>query len=162
MNSFKPNDFAELHWDGKKAMLPLIEGSAGERAVDISKLRDQTGLITLDSGYGNTGSCQSAITFIDGEKGILRYRGIPIETLAEQSSFVETAFLIIYGKLPTQAELASFSNHLTMHELIHDSSTIGSPSGEHWAEILRSEISWLFKWVSAIAFTRTTIHVQRS
>jgi citrate synthase len=73
------NDFAELNWDGKKAMLPLIEGSAGERAVDISKLRDQTGLITLDSGYGNTGSCQSAITFIDGEKGILRYRGIPLK-----------------------------------------------------------------------------------
>ena len=79
-------------WDGNKVMLPLIEGTAGERAIDISKLRDQTGLITLDNGYGNTGSCESAITFIDGEKGILRYRGIPIEELAEQSTFVETAF----------------------------------------------------------------------
>jgi citrate synthase len=92
--------FAELNWNDKKIMLPVIEGSAHEYAVDISKLRDQTGLITLDTGYGNTGSCRSSITFIDGEKGILRYRGIPIEELAEQSSFVETAFLIIYGKLP--------------------------------------------------------------
>src|SRR6266436_2347440 len=114
------NDFAELNWDGKKAMLPLIEGSAGERAVDISKLRDQTGLITLDSGYGNTGSCRSAITFIDGEKGILRYRGFPIEELAEKSNFVETAYLLIYGRLPTQAELTNFANQLTGHELIHE------------------------------------------
>src|SRR6476660_3314557 len=112
-NSSNSNDFAELHWDGKKAMLHLIEGSAGERAVDISKLRDQTGLITLDSGYGNTGSCQSAITFIDGEKGILRYRGIPIEELAEQSSFLEAAYLLIYGRLPTRPELRDFSELLT-------------------------------------------------
>jgi citrate synthase len=114
------NDSVELHWDGKKILLPLIEGSAGERAIDISKLRDETGLITLDNGYGNTGSCESAITFIDGEKGILRYRGIPIEELAEQSTFVETAYLIIYGKLPTQAELTHFCELLTAHELIHE------------------------------------------
>src|SRR5689334_13878342 len=94
------NEFAELHFDGKGAKLPLIEGTTGERAIDIGKLRDQTGLITLDSGYGNTGSCRSAITFIDGEKGILRYRGIPIEELAEKSNFIETAFLVIYGHLP--------------------------------------------------------------
>jgi len=138
------NDFAELNWDGKKAMLPLIEGSAGERAVDISKLRDQTGLITLDSGYGNTGSCKSAITFIDGEKGILRYRGIPIEELAEQSSFVETAFLIIYGKLPTHAELARFSDLLTTHELIHEDMKFhfeGFPPNAHPMAILSSMIN---------------------
>ena len=138
------DDFAELHWDGKKVTLPLIEGSAGERAVDISKLRDQTGLITLDSGYGNTGSCQSAITFIDGEKGILRYRGIPIEELAEQSSFVETAFLIIYGKLPTRAELARFSELLTMHELIHENMKFhfeGFPPNAHPMAILSSMIN---------------------
>ena len=143
-NSSNSNDFAELHWDGKKAMLPLIEGSAGERAVDISKLRDQTGLITLDSGYGNTGSCQSAITFIDGEKGILRYRGIPIEELAEQSSFVETAFLLIYGKLPTKAELARFSELLTMHELIHEDMKFhfeGYPPNAHPMAILSSMIN---------------------
>jgi citrate synthase len=138
------NDFAELNWDGKKAMLPLIEGSAGERAVDISKLRDQTGLITLDSGYGNTGSCKSTITFIDGEKGILRYRGIPIEELAEQSSFVETAFLIIYGKLPTHAELARFSDLLTTHELIHEDMKFhfeGFPPNAHPMAILSSMIN---------------------
>src|SRR6202007_1618100 len=107
------NEQAEITWDGKKVVLPLITGTAAERAIDISKLRDDTGLITLDSGYGNTGSCTSAITFIDGEKGILRYRGIPIEELAERSSFIETAFLIIYGKLPTHAELRVFSSLLS-------------------------------------------------
>jgi citrate synthase len=138
------NDFAELNWDGKKAMLPLIEGSAGERAIDISKLRDQTGLITLDSGYGNTGSCRSSITFIDGEKGILRYRGIPIEELAEQSNFVETAFLIIYGKLPTHAELAKFSRLLTTHELIHEDMKFhfeGFPPNAHPMAILSSMVN---------------------
>jgi citrate synthase len=138
------NETAELHWDGKKTTLPMIEGSAGERAVDISKLRDQTGIITLDSGYGNTGSCQSAITFIDGEKGILRYRGIPIEELAEQSSFVETAFLIIYGKLPSRAELAHFSELLTMHELIHENMKFhfeGFPPNAHPMAILSSMIN---------------------
>jgi hypothetical protein len=103
------NEQAELHWDGNKTALPLITGTAGERAIDISKLRDQTGLITLDSGYGNTGSCKSAVTFIDGEKGILRYRGIPIEQLAEQSTFLETAYLLIYENLPSHAELRRFS-----------------------------------------------------
>ena len=93
------NEYAELDGNGKKTVLPLIEGTAGERAIDISKLRDQTGLITLDTGYGNTGSCQSAITFIDGEKGILRYRGIPIEELAEQSTDE-------LGRDPTDEELA--------------------------------------------------------
>jgi len=125
-------------------MLPLIEGSAGERAVDISKLRDQTGLITLDSGYGNTGSCQSAITFIDGEKGILRYRGIPIEVMAEQSTFVETAFLIIYGKLPTRVELGHFSDLLTTHELIHEDMKVhfeGFPPNAHPMAILSSMIN---------------------
>jgi citrate synthase len=138
------NEFAELHWDGSKAKLPLIEGSAGERAVDISKLRDQTGLITLDSGYGNTGSCRSAITFIDGEKGILRYRGIPIEVIAEQSTFVETAYLIIYGKLPTRAELARFSDLLSKHQLIHEDMKAhfeGFPPNAHPMAILSSMIN---------------------
>ena len=138
------NEFAELHWDGSIAKLPLIEGSAGERAVDISKLRDQTGLITLDSGYGNTGSCRSAITFIDGEKGILRYRGIPIEVIAEQSTFIETAYLIIYGKLPTRAELARFSDLLSKHELIHEDMKAhfeGFPPNAHPMAILSSMIN---------------------
>jgi citrate synthase len=138
------NDSVELHWDGKKLMLPLIEGSAGERAVDISKLRDQTGLITLDNGYGNTGSCESTITFIDGEKGILRYRGIPIEELAEDSTFVETAYLIIYGKLPTQAELTRFCELLTANELIHEDMKFhfeGFPPNAHPMAMLSSMIN---------------------
>ena len=138
------NNPVELHWDGKKISLPLIEGSAGERAIDVSKLRDQTGLITLDNGYGNTGYCESAITFIDGEKGILRYRGIPIEELADESTFVETAFLIIYGKLPTQAELTHFRELLTAHELIHEDMKFhfeGFPPNAHPMAMLSSMIT---------------------
>ncbi len=109
---------AELILNGKSSALPIIEGTEGERAVDISSLRDQTGYITLDDGYGNTGSCKSRITFIDGEKGILRYRGIPIEELAEKSTFIEVAHLIIMGKLPNSDELRRFSDLLTENELL--------------------------------------------
>ncbi|MFW6033430.1 MAG: citrate/2-methylcitrate synthase, partial [Phycisphaeraceae bacterium] len=80
--------------------LPVVVGTENEHAVDISQLRNRTGYITLDEGFGNTGSCQSGVTFIDGEKGILRHRGIPIEQLAEQSTFIETAMLLIWGELP--------------------------------------------------------------
>jgi citrate synthase len=138
------NEQAELSWDGKKATLPLVTGSLGERAIDVSKLRDQTGLITLDSGYGNTGSCKSAITFIDGEKGILRYRGIPIEQLAEKSSFLETAYLIIYEKLPNHAELRQFSDLLAKHELMHEDMKVhfeGFPPNAHPMAILSSMIN---------------------
>ena len=93
--------------------LPLVVGTEGERAIDIRQLRDQTGLITLDPGYGNTGSCQSAITFVDGERGILRYRGIPIEQFENDPNFVEVAWLLICGQLPTRAEYARFSEELT-------------------------------------------------
>jgi citrate synthase len=93
--------------------LPLIKGSEGERAIDVSRLRADSGLITLDPGYGNTGSCESAITFIDGEKGILRYRGIPIEQFGDNPNFVEVAWLLIFGQLPTQDEYSTFSSDLT-------------------------------------------------
>src|SRR5579883_1928099 len=98
------NGQATLQLDGKQFNFPVVIGTEGEKAVDISALRAQTGYITLDDGYGNTGSCESRITFIDGEKGILRYRGIPIEELAEKSTSIETAFLLIYGHLPTRPE----------------------------------------------------------
>ena len=84
--------------------LPIIEGTEGERAIDIAKLRGETGYITYDPGYGNTGSCRSSITFIDGAKGILRYRGYPIEQLAEKSNYLEVAYLSLFGELPTKDE----------------------------------------------------------
>ena len=109
-----------LTWNGRNAELPVVEGSEGERAVDIGTLRSQTGMITLDPGYGNTGSCTSAITYLDGERGILRYRGYPIEQLAQQSSFLEVAYLLIHGELPTQAQLDPFVANVTHHTLIHE------------------------------------------
>jgi citrate synthase len=111
---------AKLILDGKEYEFPVTVGSEGEVGIDISKLRDKTGAITVDDGYGNTGACSSAITFIDGDKGILRYRGYPIEEIAEQASFVETAFLLIYGHLPNAAELADWKQKLTRHSLIHE------------------------------------------
>ena len=94
--------------DGSTVDLPVVIGTEGEPSVDISKLRAQTGYVTLDDGYGNTGSCLSNITFIDGDKGILRYRGYPIEALAEKSSFIEAAQLLIWGELPTETERRRF------------------------------------------------------
>jgi len=113
-------EFVKLIYGDKEYQLPLVVGTEGEKAVDISKLRQETGLITLDTGYGNTGSCTSNITYMDGEKGILRYRGIPVEQLAEQSSFKETAYLLINGKLPSQKELTEFSVLLNDHSLVHE------------------------------------------
>src|SRR5262245_45576416 len=111
---------ARIDLDGKTYDLPIVTGSEGEKALEISSLRDNTGYITLDDGYANTGSCTSAITFIDGEKGILRYRGIPIEELAENSTFVETAYLLIYGRQPNRPELRTFSELLTQNENLHE------------------------------------------
>jgi citrate synthase len=111
---------AKLLIDGQTFELPIIEGTEGERAIDISKLRQETGLITLDPGYANTGSCQSSITFMNGEKGVLRYRGIPVDQLAKHSTFVETAYLLINGELPTRRELTRFSVLLNDHSLVHE------------------------------------------
>ena len=135
---------AELTLNGKTTKLPVIEGTEQERAIDISALRDRTGYITLDDGYANTGSCQSRITFIDGEKGILRYRGIPIEELAEKSTFIEVAHLIIMGKLPNRAELRTFSELLTQNKLLHESMKHhfeGFPANAHPMAILSSMIN---------------------
>jgi len=111
---------AKLGLDGNEYELPTTEGSEGEVGIDIASLRKQSGAITLDTGYGNTGSCKSAITFIDGEKGILRYRGYPIEQVAESARFVEVCYLLIYGDLPTKDQLEKFSRRLTRHTLIHE------------------------------------------
>lgn len=135
---------AKLILDGKEYKLPVVEGTEHEKAVDISKLRAETGYITLDDGYGNTGSCQSKITFIDGEKGILRYRGIPVEELAEHSIFAETAYLVIFGELPTKEQLDHWSQLLTEHELLHESLRHhfeGFPPDAHPMAILSSMIN---------------------
>jgi citrate synthase len=111
---------AKLIVDEKTYEFPIIVGTEGERAIDITALRRQSGLITYDPGYANTGSCKSSITFMDGERGILRYRGYPVEELAEHSTFVETAYLLINGEMPTRKELTRFSVMLNDHSLVHE------------------------------------------
>lgn len=140
------SDFAELHYGGQVYKLPVIEGTEKEKAIDISKLRADSGLITIDPGFKNTGSTTSAITFLDGEEGILRYRGYPIEQLAEKSSFLEVSYLIIYGKLPSAAELDKWTTEITHHTLIHeDFKRIleGFPSNAHPMGVLSSLVTSL-------------------
>jgi citrate synthase len=116
----KKTEIAYLTIEGITHELPVIRGSEGERGIDITRLRAQSGCITFDPGFANTGSCTSAITFVDGEKGILRYRGYPIEQLAAQGSFIETAMLLIFGELPSQAEREAFRRMLADEELLHE------------------------------------------
>jgi citrate synthase len=138
--------YVTLHYAGREFRLPLVEGAHGEKAIDISRLRQETGLITLDPGYANTGSCRSAITFVDGERGILRYRGIPVEQLAERSTFKETAYLLINGLLPTQKELTRFSVLLNDHSLVHEDMKIfyqNFPRSSHPMGILSAMVNAL-------------------
>jgi len=109
-----------ITFQGKTFEFPLVEGTFGEKGIDISTLRSTTGLVTFDPGYMSTGSCTSDITFLDGEKGILLYRGIPIEQLADKSNFVETAYLLIHGELPTKDELSYFNHHIVHHSMVHE------------------------------------------
>jgi citrate synthase len=137
-------DTARLVIDGATQDLSVVVGTEGERALDISRLRDTTGYVTLDEGYMNTGSCSSAITFVDGEKGILRYRGIPIEQLAVRSTFLETCWLLIYGELPTRTQLDCWSNLFTKYEMIHEGlyrHFDGFPSTGHPMAILSAMIN---------------------
>src|SRR5688572_20228056 len=125
LNASAPNtapstETAKLQLPDQTIDLPIVVGSEDEKAVNIIKLRDATGYITLDSGYGNPGSCTSSVCFIDGDKGILRYRGYPIEQLAEQSTFVETAYLLIWGELPNRSQLAKWSAMFTEHAMLHE------------------------------------------
>jgi citrate synthase len=150
---------ARLELDGKTIELPITVGTEGERAIRITGLRDSSGYITLDDGYGNTGSCTSGITFIDGDKGILRYRGIPIEELAEKSRFAETAYLLIYGHLPTEAELTDFSRLLTQNENLHEDMKHhfeGFPSTAHPMAILSAMINASSCYYPGMAMNSTT------
>ena len=114
------SETAKLILGDKTYEFPVIEGTESEKAIDISKLRDQTGYVTLDIGYKNTGATTSSITFLDGEQGILKYRGYPIEQLAEKSSFIEVAYLLIKNELPTQAQLTDFQYQISRHTLVHE------------------------------------------
>ena len=137
---------AELHYNGKVYELPVVTGSENEDALDISKLRGQSGLITLDRGFKNTGSTESSITFLNGEEGILRYRGYSIEELAEKSTFLEVSFLLIYGELPTDIELEKFTTDISSHNLVHEdvkSILDGYPSKAHPMGVLSSLVSAL-------------------
>lgn len=137
------SDSAKLFYNGQEFEFPVIIGTENEPAIDIAKLRSDTGLITIDSGFKNTGSTTSSITFLDGEEGILRYRGYRIEDLAEKSSFMEVAYLLIYGELPTQAQFGDFTKQITYHTLVHeDIKKIldGFPSNAHPMGVLSSLI----------------------
>ncbi|HKE17636.1 MAG TPA: citrate synthase [Kofleriaceae bacterium] len=137
------SETAKLILGGREYELPVIEGTEAEKAIDIRKLRATTKAITLDSGYMNTGSTTSAITFLDGERGVLRYRGIPIEQLAEHSTFAETSYLLIYGELPTSSQLERFRTLLTRHSIIHEDMKHfyeGFPNNGHPMSILSSMV----------------------
>ncbi|MFC1815142.1 citrate synthase [Thermodesulfobacteriota bacterium] len=139
-------EYVKLIVAGKTYELPVVIGTEGEKAIDITTLRQMSGLITLDPGFANTGSCISAITYMDGEKGILRYRGIPIEQLAEHSSFRETVYLLINGNLPTQEQLNRMSIRLNDHSLVHEDMRTfyqNFPRGSHPMGILSSMVTAL-------------------
>jgi citrate synthase len=140
------SETVKLEFEGKTYQFPVVTGTEGEKAIDISQLRSKTGLITLDPGYANTGSCKSSITFMDGEEGILRYRGIPVEQLAEHSSFIETAYLLINGRLPTGKELKEVSILFNDHSLVHEDMQFfyqNFPRGAHPMGILSSMVNAL-------------------
>ncbi len=150
---------AQLHYDGKVYELPIVEGTENELALDISKLRDQSGLVTLDIGYKNTGATRSAITFLDGDLGILRYRGYSIEELAEKASFLEVAHLLIYGDLPNQATFEKFKKDITLHTLVHEDMRKifdGFPASAHPMGVLSSLVC------SLTAFYPASLNPNRS
>ncbi|UDQ98241.1 citrate synthase [Lentisphaerota bacterium WC36G] len=139
-------NFAELIIGGKKLELPIVEGTEGEKAIDISSLRRESGFITIDPSFLNTGACFSKITFIDGEKGILRYRGIPVQELAEDASFIETAYLLLHNEFPNSDQLECFSKLLTEHSMLHEDMRHffdGFPRGAHPMHILSTMINAL-------------------
>ena len=137
---------AQLTLDGKTIELPIVKGTEDEKAIDVTQLRSETNYITFDPSYGNTGSCSSDITYINGEKGILRYRGYPIEQLADNSSFVEVIYLLLYGELPNETELVSFNKEITYHSLIHEDMKRffdGYPMNAHPMGVLASTVAAL-------------------
>jgi citrate synthase len=155
-------DYAKLTYNGKTYELPVMIGSEGEKAIDITRLRAETGFITLDPGYANTGACQSTITYMDGEKGILRYRGIPVEELAEKSTFKETSYLLINGRLPTADELRKFSVMLNDHSLVHEDMKAfyqNFPRASHPMGILSAMVNALRSFYPALQITEEEMNI---
>ncbi len=137
---------AELRYPGGVAEFPILSSTAGASSIDLSTLTRQTGLTSLDYGFVNTAATRSAITYIDGDEGILRYRGYPIEQIAENSSFLETAWLLIHGELPTPTELADFDERIRRHTLLHEDLRrffSALPHDAHPMSVLSSAVSAL-------------------
>jgi citrate synthase len=156
------DDYVTLTYGDKSYRLPVISGTEGEKAIDITSLRKETGFITMDPGFANTGSCTSAITFMDGEKGILRYRGIPVEQLAEHSTFKETAYLLINGRLPTQNELTRFSVMLNDHSLVHEDMRVfyqNFPRASHPMGILSAMVNALRSFYPELGASQEEINI---
>lgn len=155
-------EYATLTYNGDEIRLPVTIGTEGEKAIDISKLRSESGFITLDPGYANTGSCTSAITFMDGEKGILRYRGIPVEQLAEKATFKETAYLLINGRLPNRDELTEFSVMLNDNSLVHTDMKAfyqNFPRASHPMGILSAMVNAMRSFYPELATTEEQINL---
>ncbi|MFN5196799.1 MAG: citrate synthase [Planctomyces sp.] len=155
---------ASLTLDGKSYDLPVIRGTEDETAIDITKLLGQSGAITMDPGFNSTGACRSGITFIDGDKGILRYRGYPIEQLAERSDFVETAWLLLYGELPTGEQLDGFRAQLTYHSMIHEDMKKffeGFPPGAHPMAILSAMVASLSTYYPGTEDDHSDVNIVR-
>ncbi|MFZ8961069.1 MAG: citrate synthase [Flavobacteriaceae bacterium] len=151
------SETVKLTYNNTTYEFPLVEGSENEKGIDIKSLRTQTGLITYDPGYKNTGSCQSSITFLDGEEGVLRYRGYSIEDLSEKSSFIEVAFLLIFGSLPTPEEMEKFNREISQSSIVdEDVKTIlkSFPKSAHPMGVLSSLTSAL------IAFNPSSVDVE--
>ena len=156
---------AILKFEDKEVVLPIISGTENEKAVDISSLRKSTGLVTLDQGFANTASCCSQITFIDGEKGILRYRGIPINELAAKVSFVDVAYLLVHGTLPTESERSDFSQLLNYNSLLHEDMRHffdHFPKGAHPMHILSTMVNAMAAFYPTVDVTATARNIERS
>ena len=151
--------------DGKEILLPIFVGTEGEKGIDITRLRRETSYITIDPGFANTGACYSEITYIDGEKGILRYRGIPVEDLVEKTDFIETAYLLLHGKLPGPEQRSKFSNLLTANSMLHEDMRHffdGFPRGAHPMHILATMINALSTFYPNVDALSLSEHIDLS
>ncbi len=156
---------AILKFEGKEVKLPVIIGSEGDKGLDISRMRQETGLVTIDPGFVNTASCFSQITYIDGEKGILRYRGIPITELAEKVAFVDVAYLLVHGTLPTEKERLDFSCLLNRHSLLHEDMRHffdSFPQGAHPMHILSTMVNAMAAFYPSVDVSATARDIERS